>query len=311
MTITIGVDVSKYFLDCFDSLHNKHKRFANTDQGVQELLAWYKDYDSSSCHLILESTGVYQRRIQYAAVHDGMVVYVVNPLRVRQFARSTGQLAKNDTLDAKILCTFGQKMDLHALFPRSPNELKLADLLRLRQHLVALKQNHSNHLETHDDTSIIAFTTPLLTTIQQQIKSCEQQIRSLIKQDPLLTKKQKLLSSVPGVGDVVCWHLLAFLPELGHASRGQIASLSGVAPMVCESGMSKGRTSIQGGRQAIRNVLYMGILSTIRWSKTFANYYETLKTRRGSAKVALVACMRRLLIRLNCMMKNQQAWNCP
>lgn len=308
MTITIGIDVSKTFLDIFDSHNKQHKRFSNTKEGVKKLLAFYKKEEIPSCHMILESTGVYQRLVQRTAARFGMIVYVVKPLRVRQFARSTGQLAKNDKLDAKVLSLFGEKVDLRCVFPRSTEVWKLADLVRLRHHLVEQRRAYKNHLETQDDKWIHQLSAPILKVLETQLKVCEKQIDTLIQEDQELKEKQKLLLTAPGVGKVTSWHILAFLPELGQASREEIASLVGVAPMVCESGNYRGKAMIQGGRSWVREALYMSILSSIRYSNKIGQIYERLKSKGKASKVAMVACMRKLLIILNVMIKNNQAW---
>jgi transposase len=305
MTITIGIDVSKNFLDLYDSINQSHKRFANSDAGVAELLTIYQ---AAQCKIIVESTGIYQQRICYAATLQNMEVCVVNPLRVRQFARSSGQLAKSDKLDAKVLCSFGEKMDVRSVFPRSSTELKLADYLRLRQHLIAQRRACLNHLEAQSDEAIHTTMQPVIDSLDKQLKICEKDIRELLRRDEKLANKQALLLTAPGVGEVLSWHLLAFLPELGKVSREEIAALVGVAPMVCESGNYRAKAQITGGRSLVRKVLYMGILSSIRWSKHFEKRYLKLINKGKAAKLAIVACMRCLLICLNNMIKNQEAW---
>lgn len=307
--ITIGIDVSKKNLDVYDSFHQKHKTYPNTDDGVKALISTYTSHDPATCRLVLESTGVYQRLIQQYATARQLKVYVVNPLRVRQFARATGQLAKTDRLDAKIIHQFGATLPLKEHYKRSDALLKIADLLRCREHVLTQCQALKNHRETQTEPCIFKAIDLMLTSFKETLKTIETNIQKTIETDEILRVKEALLLTAPGVGKVTAWTLLASLPELGHVNRGEIAKLCGVAPIVSESGLYRGRATIQGGRHHIRKVMYIGILSAVyRGKGVLGNRYLKLVNKGKPKKVALIACLRSLLIRLNAMLKNGTPW---
>lgn len=304
-SITVGVDVSKKFLDIFDSQSQKHIRFFNTKEGCDKLLS---RYTPNNTKIIMESTGVYQNELQKAATQHGITVHIVNPYRVRQFARALGKIAKNDRLDANVLCEYGKTVDLKTLLKRTDHELELVALIRHRIHLVQQKITISNHREATDNDFLQQELQDEMGFYEQKIKECEQKIQTCIQRNEELLRKQTLLKTAPGIGNVISWHLLAFLPELGKINREEIGALCGLAPMVCESGSIRGRAMIKGGRSIIRHVLYRGSLVFTRGQSFFKQKYDNFKARGKASKVALIACMRQLLVRLNIMIRNNEPW---
>lgn len=310
MIITIGVDVSKSFLDVADSLSNSVSRFENSDAGVAALLDTYSDHPLTDLRIVMESTGHYQHRLLYAASDRSIKAYVVNPYRVRQFAHASGKRAKTDRIDARIICAFGHTMDLNAMFKRSPEELMLADLLKIRTCLKTQLTHLSNHRSTYSNDFPKAFLDPCMDHIQRTLADLEMKIRQLIASEPTLKERFTLLTSAPGIGDVCAWTLIAFLPELGQVSRAEIAALVGVAPWVKESGNCKGRSMISGGRKVIRNTLYMGVMGSIchKRSKWYL-YHQRFLNSGKPFKVSVIACLRKLLTHLNCMIRENQMWH--
>lgn len=309
MSITIGVDVSKSFLDVADSSSTSVRRFENTQAGIADLLDTYVDYPVEVLHIVMESTGHYQYRLQHAATERNIIVYVVNPYRVRQFAHALGKRAKTDRIDARVICSFGQTMDLKSMFKRSAAEMMLGDLLKTRTCLKTQLTKLSNHRSTYSSDIPNAFIDPCIDRIKKTIADLETKIRQLIATETALKERFVVLTSAPGIGEVCAWTLIAFLPELGQVSRGEIAALVGVAPWVKESGNSKGRPMISGGRQIIRNTLYMGVMGSIchKRSKIYQDHQTFLKKGK-SFKVSAIACLRKLLIRLNSMIRSNQLW---
>lgn len=308
MSITIGVDASKSFLDVADS--SSVRRFDNTQAGIADLLDTYADYPVEDLRIIMESTGHYQYRLQHAATEQNILVYVVNPYRVRQFAHALGKRAKTDRIDARVICSFGQTMDLRSMFKRSAAEMMLGDLLKTRLCLKAQLIALNNHLSAYLNDTPKAFIAPCIDHIKQTIADLETKIRQLIAADAALKERCVVLTSAPGIGEVCAWILIAFLPELGQVSRGEIAALVGVAPWVKESGNCKGRSMISGGRQIIRNTLYMGVMGSIchKRSKIYQDHQTFLKKGKPF-KVSAIACLRKLLIRLNSMIRSNQLWH--
>lgn len=309
MIITIGVDVSKSFLDVANSISNSVQRFDNSESGITALLDSYADHPPQNLRIVMESTGHYQHRLVQMTTERNILAYVVNPYRVRQFAQASGKRAKTDRIDARIICSFGQMMDLRSMFKRSPTELILIDLLKTRTCLKEQLTTLKNHLSSYVGDSSKAFLNPCIDHIEMTLCNLEKEIRQLIASDQNLKERFALLTSAPAIGEVCAWTLIAFLPELGHVSRSEVAALVGVAPWVKESGNCRGRSMIGGGRRVIRNVLYMGIMGSIchKRSKWYL-YHQSFLAAGKPYKVAVVACMRKLLVHLNCMMRNNQMW---
>ena len=305
--ITIGIDVSKPYLDIFETQNKTSTKIKNTEEGIRLFLAPYKD--KQDFRIIMESTGCYQCLMQQMATAMGIIVYVVNPYRVRQFAQAMGKKSKTDKLDAKMIALFGEKMSLNSVFKRSDSVLKLADLLRARSCLMTQNQALKNHKEIQSDPSILTFMDASIESLKASLKQIEKAIRTLIKQDTPLLQKFELMRSAPGIGEICAWHLLAFMPELGHVSREEIAALCGVAPMVRESGNWRGKSMILGGRKNVRNVLYMGVMAIYTHKKGILyQQLQKLINKGKPFKVAVVACIRELIVRLNVMLRTGEVW---
>ena len=311
MIITLGIDVSKANLDVFDSKDKKHRRFANTTRGIQELIKIYPVEIEKKA--ILESTGVYQRLVHKLLEQAGFKVYLVNPLKSRNFARSGNFFAKTDKVDAKMLTSYGgsseQGIQLRETPYPSPQQEELNSLLSYKNTLIEEKKRQQNQIEYDHPSSLIrSIIQKRIEGLEEDLKKIQKRIDDLIDSDDDFRAKKEKLESVPGVGKGTIATILCYLPELGKANRKQIAALVGVAPKNCESGLFRGRAMIQGGRAHVRKAFYMPIITCIRNNPVIKVFYERLKKEGKPSKVALTACMRKLLIILNAMLKNNQSW---
>jgi len=232
----------------------------------------------------------------------------INPQQIRQFARSLGIEAKTDRLDARVLALYAAKIDPQPrALPDAPQQ-ELKQLMQRRRQLLTMLQMEHNRLETCHSAPVEQSINSLLKALRTELKSVEQQLRDFIQQHPLWSDKDRLLQSVPGVGDQTSCSLIAWVPELGALNRQQIARLVGVAPLNRESGQWRGRRTIRGGRGQVRRVLYMATLKAVRINPLLEKMYQRLLHQGKAKKVALVACMRKLLTILNAMLRKQQPW---
>jgi len=299
----IGIDVSKHSLDLHALPAGDSCRFPNDDEGINQTLAWTRDHKPSL--VVLEATGGYQSRIAaQLAAHD-IPVAVVNPRQVRDFARATGQLAKTDALDAAIIARFARDVRPH---PRPlPNDAERAikALVTRRGQLIGIRTAELNRLHQSPTKRVAASLKQSIAFLDRQIESLDDDIDNHIKQSPLWRENEDLLKSVPGVGDQTARTLLTQLPELGKLSRREIAALVGVAPLNRDSGAFRGRRVISGGRSQVRAALYMAALVASRFNPRIRAFYLRLRAAGKSGKVALTACMRKLLTILNVMLKTR------
>jgi len=304
--INVGIDTSKTQLDIYIRPLDEFFSVDNTAQGVREAIKCLKAVHPT--RIVIEATGRLELPFVVAAQKAGLLVTVANPMHIRRFAGAAGQLAKSDKLDAQTIAHFGA-----ALKPE-PTELKpenirlISDLLARRSQLLGMSTMEKNRL------SILPK--PLHTSLkrhikhlQTEVKRIELQLDKLIDQTPRWQEKRDLLMSVNGVGKILTYTLLSDLPELGQLNRREIAALVGVAPMNRESGNYKGKRCIRGGRARVRTVLFMAIMSAVRSNPKLKRKYQQLKADGKPPKVALVACMRKLLTILNVMMKTGTHWD--
>ena len=258
--------------------------------------------------IVLEATGGYQRTLAAALASDGLPVAVVNPRQVRDFARATGQLAKTDAIDAKMLALFAERIRPEVRPLPEAEQQALAALVARRRQLLEMLQAERNrlsmaHKAVQDELRAhIRF-------LEKRLDKANRALQEAIEASPIWRAKEDLLRSVPGVGPVLSATLLAELPELGRLSGREIAALVGVAPFNRDSGTLRGQRCIWGGRVSVRCALYMGTLVAVRHNPVLRRFYEQLLGRGKAKKVALVACMRKLLVILNAMMKTQTHWN--
>lgn len=303
--IFVGIDVSKAYLDVAVGEEGEQWRVKNEQQGIEELVTRLTEIQPKL--VVIESTGGLERPALMKMNEAGLPVALVNPKRVREFARAIGLLAKTDRLDARLLVRFGRDGKPAITVLPNRNEQQLSDLMARRKQLIDMLTAEENRLAT---------STPVLSKLildhvawlHQSIKDIEKEIDDFNQQDPSLKEKQDLMRSVKGVGPITANILSANLPELGRLNKKKIAALVGVAPFNNDSGRLRGRRRIKGGRPDIRKILYMAAVSASRYNPAIRSFYLSLIRRGKVHKVALVACMRKLLVILNAMIRDNQPW---
>lgn len=261
--------------------------------------------------IVIEATGGYQRSVVATLIQAGLPVAVINPRQARDFARGIGLLAKTDRVDALMLARFGQQVGPRIQPASSETDILLAELAARRQQIILMRTSELNRQKQ-------AVSKPAKRSIEKHLKfldaeldDIDTRIHALIQSDEQLARIDEILQSTPSVGPGTSASLIALLPELGAISRGAIAALSGLAPYAHESGKFKGARSIWGGRANVRSALYMAALSARRCNPVIAAFARRLEALHKPFKVIMVACMRKLLILLNTMVKNNELWRTP
>ncbi|MCF7811715.1 IS110 family transposase [bacterium] len=259
--------------------------------------------------VILEATGGVERNTVSVLMHYDLPVVVINPRQVHDFARAKGLLAKNDSIDARVLAEFAEAVKPEIRKLPDQEQQNLNELLNRRQQLMNMRTTEINRSRRVASGTVKSSCKEHIAWLEKQISDLDDQLDKLIQSSHAWSTKDNLLRSVPGVGDNLSRTLLAALPELGKLNRRQIASLAGVAPFCRDSGKMKGKRSIWGGRAPVRKALYMSVISAIRCNPPIKTFYQRLRDSGKPPKVALVASMRKLLTIINIMIKNNETWN--
>ncbi len=306
--LVVGIDIGKEKLDAALSSENRVRVWGNDEVGRVALSDWIEEQEAEL--VVVEASGGYEAAIVSELVERGVAVAVVNPTRTRAFARAEGLIAKTDKIDAGSIARFGATMNPKAQARRSQSQLELTQWVTRRRQLVNILSAEKNRLQTVG-SDVQAHINQHITWLQTDIAALEEQINQIIATDPLWTETVKRVESVPGIGPITASTLLAGLPELGQLNRQEIAALVGVAPFNHDSGKHRGKRRIFGGRTSVRSVLYMATLSATRHNPVIKCFYQHLLKQGKVKKVALTACMRKLLVILNSMVKSGQNWNPP
>jgi transposase len=299
----VGIDVSKDRLDVAVLGEKQAWQVENTKEGIQKLVQGMQKVCPEL--IVVEATGGYQRAVVEALFHAGVWVAVVNPARVRQFARACGLLAKTDKLDAFVLAEFGQRVQPKRYEGKSEAEKQLSALLVRRKQVEEMLKAEQNRLRTISPT-LRGSVERMIAYLKEEKKLLDEQIRDVMRGHKAWQEQTEILSSAPGVGMVTTATLLAELPELGKMDRKKIAALVGVAPMNYDSGKKRGYRKTKGGRSDVRSVLYMSTLVATRYNPLIQTQYQQLLKRGKLKKVALTACMRKFLTILNAMLRDGQ-----
>jgi transposase len=304
--LAVGLDVSKSEIVVAThpagTLWTSDTTPAAIDQLIARLIEVRPDV------IVVEATGGYERAVVAAAVAAGLPIAIVNPRQVRAFAKAVGQLAKTDAIDAALLALFGARVR-PAVRPLPDAETQaLAALLTRRRQLQDMLVSERQRLEKATMTKVRRDLRQHIRWLERRVDDVDEDIDGAIKRSPVWRVKDDLLQSVPGIGPTVARTLLAELPELGQLDRRAIAALVGVAPFNRDSGRTRGRRYIRGGRASLRASLYMGALVAARHNPVLRTYYQRLRDAGKPSKVALVAVMRKLLTIVNAMMKHQLKW---
>ena len=302
----VGIDVSKHRLDMHVRPSDELWSVDNDAKGRAELVE--KLVAAQPTLVVVEATGGYQAAVVAELGAAKVVVAVVNPRQVRDFAKATGKLAKTDAIDAAVLAQFAEAVRPE---PRPmPDELtlELQALVARRRQLIDMRTAESNRLETCRVVAVRRNIQRMINTLDKQIGSVDDDIDTTIKRSPLWREREDLLSTVLGVGKTTARTMLTHLPELGSLNRREIAALVGVAPFNHDSGKRRGARSIRGGRGEVRAVLYMATLTATRCNAQIQAFYQRLLSAGKKPRVALIACARKLLTVLNAMLRDNKPW---
>jgi transposase len=305
MGVCIGVDVAKNHLDWVLGPKGEVERIDNSPAAVRRLVRRLRKLDFD--RVILESTGQYERLLYEALEDAGVRVARVNPFRVRRFGEGMGVLAKNDSIDARLLALFGDKVEPEERPKKTDRERLLGDLSARRRQLIANLTAEKNRLE-HASGYVAKEIKSLIRTVERHIEKLESKIDQLIAEDERQREDFARLQSVPGVGPKVARSLIVDLPELGKLDRRRISSLVGLAPYANDSGQKQGKRSIHGGRSAPRTMLYLAAMVGSRFTPELAAMKLRLQEAGKPPKVILIACARKLLTILNAIVRDQSEW---
>lgn len=303
----VGIDVAKEFLDIARSDRPQPWRVTNDPAGIVTLVAQLGEC-LPAC-IVVESTGGLERPLLQALLEAGLPVALVNPGNVRHLAKGLGFLAKTDAIDARILARFAQLAAPRLLEKRSATQAELDALVTCRRQLIKTRTEQTNRLGTTASKSARKALTAVLTILEKQIAELDKQIREHIDSNDQWKHIDELIKSAPGAGPVLAATLVANLPELGKIDNRELTALVGVAPFNHDSGRLKGKRTIQGGRADVRTVLYMATVAAMRCNPLIKAFGQRLLAAGKLWKVAVVACMRKFLILINAMVRENLTWN--
>jgi transposase len=303
--IVVGIDVAKDSLEVATSTGERWQ-CGNDPKSHRVLVQRLQTLQAQL--IVLEATGGYEQPPLAALGQAGLAAVAVNPRQVRQFARAVGKLAKTDRIDAEMLVRFGQHVRPEVRPLPDEQTRRLDALLTRRQQLLEMIQAERNRLE-HAVEAVRTDLRQHIAFLIKRLKAVDRDLDGQLRQSPLWREKEKLLKSIPGVGQQTVLRVCAQLPELGTIPRNKLAALVGVAPYNCDSGTLRGQRHCWGGRVGMRNVLYMATVSAIRCNPAVRAFYERLQSAGKPKKVALVACMRKLLLVMNAMVRDHTEWN--
>lgn len=304
--ISVGIDASKSQLDFHVRPLDQTFSVDNSPTGIKSAIQRLKPL--KPVRIVIEATGRLELPFVLAAQKASLPVTVANPKYIRRFAGALGKLAKTDRLDAEVIAHYGEAVKPEPTEILSKNAHLISDLLARRSQLMEMSTMEKNRLSILP-RDLHASLKRHLKQLQTEVRRIEARLDSLIDQEPDWQHRRDLLTSVNGVGKILAYTLLSDLPELGQLNRKEIAALVGVAPMNRESGAFNGKRKIRGGRSRVRTVLFLAVMSAVQSNPVLKAKYQQLKNNGKPPKVALVACMRKLLTILNVMMKNGEAWN--
>ena len=307
MTITlevyVGIDVSKDRLDVAMWGEKNCLEVANSKKGITKLVK--QMLARSPEFIVVEATGGYEEAVVMGLFEAGLPVALVSPQRVRQYARAKGLLAKTDNLDAQILADYGKHIQPRLFLGKSEERRRLSALVGRRKQLNEMLKAEKNRLRTRD-LSLQRSLERVIRCLKTELKAIDQEIEQFLQVHQDLEEQEKLLRTAKSIGRVTAVTLLADLPELGQLDRKELAALVGVAPMNRDSGKKRGHRKTQAGRPDVRSALYMSALTGIRYNPILKQQYDQLVKRGKEKKVAITACMRKMLTILNAMLRDQQ-----
>lgn len=303
--VNVGVDVGKWFLDVCLYEKDMYWQVENTPEGVRKLLGRLGRYQVD--RLVMEATGRYQHLLTEKAFERDLPVCVVKPLAVRRYAQAIGKTAKTDRIDAQVIAEFAAIIQPTVTLRKSKNLLLIRDLLARRRQLVGMRTRELNRIKVMGK-ALESSCRRIVRVLDQEIGRMEKRLEMLIDKEAAWSEKKSLLKTAPDIGDTMVYTLLADLPELGSMSNKQAAALVGVAPMNRDSGKMRGKRRIKGGRYGVRTTLYMATLSATLCNPVIKEFYQRLVAQGKHKKVALTACMRKFIVILNAMVRDNCEW---
>jgi transposase len=302
----VGIDVAKDRLDVHVRPGGESFVVARDGEGIEELAKRLNAVTPAL--IVLEATGGFETVVAAGLAAAGLPVAVVNPRQIRDFARATARLAKTDTLDAAVIAHFAEAVNPPVRLLAGPQQRLLGELMARRRQLIEMMVAEGNRRRLLTARRALKSVDRVLAVLKAQLEEIDHDIDIAVRGTPAWREAEDLLISVPGIGHKIARTLLAEMPELGRLDRRQIASLTGVAPFNRDSGTLRGRRTITGGRAVVRSALYMSVLVSIRRKLPLAVTYHRLRASGKPAKVAIVACMRKLVTILNAILRDKKPW---
>jgi transposase len=304
--ITAGIDISQDWIDVHIHPEGHNRRISNDAAGMLQLVSWLQSYAPEK--VVCEATGGLERLTVKTLRDVGMKCYAVNPARINGFRQATGKLAKTDILDAEVIALFAARMDIEEREPLSVTAQKLKDHAARRRQLVEMQVQERNRLKRCHDTDGKKSINKVLALLEKERQNLEEKMLNLVRKDQELGHKMDILTSIPGIGDIVALTLVSDMPELGKINDKQAASLAGLAPQDRQSGLRARKASIRGGRKCVRTAMYMAAMSAKKYNPAIRPFYERLVQNGKPKMVALTAAMRKLLIQANQLLTEDRKW---
>ncbi|MFV7643114.1 IS110 family transposase [Shewanella algae] len=304
--INIGVDTGKSQLDIYIRPLDVFFTVPNNEKGIKQALTTIKKHNPQ--RIVIEATGRLEMPFVLACTEAKLPIVRANPVHIKRFAGAIGRRAKNDRLDAQLIAHYGEAIKPDLTVIKAKNIRLMSDLVIRRNQLLAMQTMEKNRIQIlpkHLHSTI----TPILTAIKNQVSKIENKLVKLIEDCPEYQTKNTLLQSVPGIGNIAAASIISNVPELGYITNKQAASLIGVAPITRESGRYKGKRVIQGGRAQVRTVLYMAMMSAMQCNPVFKDTYARLLEAGKPKKVAIIACVRKMVVILNSMLRDGIMWD--
>ena len=303
--VNVGVDVGKAFLDVYIYEKSLYWQEDNTPEGIKRILKRLSHYQVE--RLVMEATGRYEFQLAEAAHNKHVPVCIVKPLAVRRYAGAISQTAKTDKIDAALIAEFGAVVQPKVTPRKSKNLIAIKDLIARRRQLMGLRTQELNRLKIMGKAFEVSCKR-IIKCLDMEIVRMEKRLSRHVEEMADWTMKQTILKSAPGVGDTLVYTILADLPEIGTLNNKEISALVGVAPMNRDSGKLRGKRRVQGGRASVRTILYMATLSATQCNPVIRDFYKRLVDQGKHKKVAITACMRKFIIMLNAMVRDQCEW---
>lgn len=304
--INVGVDTGKFQLDIYIRPLDIYFTVSNDEKGIKEAVKTIKKHKPE--RIIIEATGRLEMPFILACAKANLPFVIANPIHIKRFAGAIGQRAKTDKLDAQLIAHFGEAIRPKLSTLKPENMQAMSDLVARRNQLLTMQTMEKNRLQILPE-SLAMTIKPILTAFKNQINKIENKIAELIEKCPDYQAKSLIVQSMPGIGKIAAASLIGNLPELGYISSKQASALVGVAPINRESGRYKGQRKIQGGRHQVRTVLYMAMMSAMQCNPVFKATYQRLVAAGKPKKVAIIACVRKMIVILNSMLRDGVMWD--